>query len=107
MTTFDKREEGFEGKYIHDEELRFKALARRNKALGAWAAGLMGLTGAAADDYGASLIAPEFLGAADDRVVVKVGADLKSKGVERSAQDILSMMNHLLAGAIGDIQAGR
>ena len=51
MTTFDKREEGFEKKFAHDEELRFKATARRNKLLGLWAAEKLGLTGADADAY--------------------------------------------------------
>ena len=46
MTTFDKREEGFEKKFAHDEELRFKAMARRNKLLGLWAAGILGKSGA-------------------------------------------------------------
>ena len=51
MTTFDKREEGFEKQFAHDEELRFKANARRNKLLGLWAAELMGLKGEAASNY--------------------------------------------------------
>ena len=51
MTTFDKREEGFEKKFAHDEELRFKANARRNKMLGLWAAEKLGLTGADAEAY--------------------------------------------------------
>ena len=53
MTTFDKREEGFEKKFAHDEELRFKANARRNKRLGMWAAEKMGVTGPAAEAYAA------------------------------------------------------
>ena len=43
MTTFDEREQAFEKKYAHDAEMQFKAEARRNKLLGLWAAGLMGL----------------------------------------------------------------
>ena len=62
MTTFDKREEAFEAKFAHDEELRFMAIARRNKLLGAWAAGLMGMKGAEAGAYAATLIEPDFLG---------------------------------------------
>jgi hypothetical protein len=107
MTTFDKREEGFEAKFAHDEELRFKALARRNKLLGAWAAGLMGKKGPEADAYTASLIAPDLLGEANDRVVVKIVADLKAQGIERSAQDVLGKMMDLLAKAIADIESGR
>src|SRR5919112_5415398 len=56
MTTFDKREEGFEKKFAHDEELRFKATARRNKLLGLWAAEKMGLSGPAADAYAKEVV---------------------------------------------------
>ncbi|MFI5013292.1 MAG: DUF1476 domain-containing protein [Hyphomicrobiales bacterium] len=107
MSTFDKREEGFEAKFAHDEELHFMALARRNKLLGAWAAGLMGKKGSDIDAYAASLIRPDLLGQTDDRVVLKVVADLKAQSVERSAQDVLGKMKDLLAKAIADIEAGR
>ena len=59
-TTFDKREEGFEKKFAHDEELRFKASARRNKLLGMWAAEKMGLTGAQAEAYAKEVVMAEF-----------------------------------------------
>jgi hypothetical protein len=107
MTTFDKREEGYEAKFAHDEELRFKALARRNKLLGAWAAGLMGKKGSDADAYAQSLIAPDLLGRNDDRLVLKVVADLKAQGIERPAQDVLGKLKDLLVKAIADIEAGR
>jgi hypothetical protein len=106
MTTFDKREEAFEAKFAQDQELRFKAVARRNKLLGAWAAGLMGKTGAEAGAYAATLIMPDLLGAGTDKVVLKVVADLKAEGIERSPQDILAKMSELLAKAIADIEAG-
>ena len=60
MTTFDKREEGFEKKFAHDEELRFKANARRNKLLGLWAAEKLGLTGDAADAYAKEVVMADF-----------------------------------------------
>lgn len=106
MTTFDKREEAFEAKFAHDEELRFKSLARRNKLLGAWAAGLMGKKGADADAYATTLIGPDFLGATNDRMVLKIVADLKAQGIERSPQDILAKMSDLLVKAVTDIEAG-
>lgn len=56
MTTFDKREQGFEAKFAHDEELMFKATARSNKLLGLWAAGQLGLTGDAAAGYATALV---------------------------------------------------
>jgi hypothetical protein len=107
MTTFDKREEGFEAKFAHDEELRFLALARRNKLVGAWAAELMGKKGSNAEAYAASLIEPDLLAHKDDRLILKIVADLKAQGIERSAQEILSKMKDLLAKAITDIEAGR
>jgi hypothetical protein len=107
MTTFDKREEGFEAKFAHDEELRFLALARRNKLLAAWAAKLMDREGAEADAYAATLLAPDLLGHDDERLVRKVVADLKARGIERSAQEVLSKSNELLARAVSDIEAGR
>jgi hypothetical protein len=107
MTTFDKREEGFEAKFAHDEELHFLALARRNKLVGAWAAGLLGKKGPDADTYVASLIAPDLLGQNDERLVLKVVADLRAKGIERSAEEVSSKMKDLLAKAVADIEAGR
>jgi len=107
MTTFDKREEGFEAKYAHDEELHFRALARRNKLVGAWAAELMGKKGEEADGYQATLLAPDLLGKADDRLVLKVVADLKAQGVERSATEVAGKLKDLLAKAITDIETGR
>ena len=56
MTTFDKREEGFEQQFAHDEELRFKATARRNKLIGLWAAEKLGLTGTEAESYAKSIV---------------------------------------------------
>ena len=67
MTTFDKREEGFEKKFAHDEELRFKANARRNKLLGLWAAEKLGLTGDAANAYAKEVVMADFEEAGDAR----------------------------------------
>ena len=56
MTTFDKREEGFEKQFAHDEELKFKATSRRNKLLGLWAAEKLGRTGPDADSYAKEVV---------------------------------------------------
>ena len=88
MTTFDKREEGFEKKFAHDEELRFKANARRNKLLGLWAAEKLGLTGAAAEAYAKEVVMADFEEAGDDDVFRKVRKDFDAKGVAQSDQDI-------------------
>src|SRR5437763_1171919 len=105
MTTFDKREEGFEKKFAHDEELRFKANARRNKMLGLWAAEKMGLAGDAANVYAKEVIMADFEEAGDKDVLHKVQKDLAAKGVALSEQDVRGMMTELMEKAIADIKA--
>ena len=78
MTTFDKRQEGFEKKFAHDEELQFKANARRNKLLGLWAAGLMGVSGADAEAYARSVVIADLEEAGDGDVIRKVLADRRA-----------------------------
>src|SRR3954463_16298676 len=107
MTTFDKREEGFEKKFAHDEELRFKANARRNKLLGLWAAEKLGVSGAAADAYAKEVVMSDFEEAGDDDVFRKVRKDFDAKGVAQSDQDIRKTMNDLMAQAIDQIKAGK
>lgn len=101
MTTFDKREEGFEKKFAHDEELRFKALARRNKLLGMWAAGLLGKTGPDADAYAKEVVIADLEEAGDEDVVRKLVKDLAGKGV--SDQQIREKMNELLEQAAAQV----
>ncbi len=103
MTTFDKREEGFEKKFAHDEELKFKANARRNKLLGIWAAELLGKTGADADAYAKEVVLADFEEAGEEDVARKVIADLAAKGV--SETDVRAKMNELLATAVAQIQS--
>ncbi len=104
-TTFDKREEGFEKKFAHDEELKFKAYARRNKLLGLWAAGELGKSGPDADAYAKDVVLADFEESGDDDVVRKVAADLKAKGI--GEEQIRSKMQELLAEAVAQIQAGK
>jgi hypothetical protein len=106
MTTFDKREEGFEKKFAHDEELRFKANARRNKLLGLWAAEKMGLSGPAADAYAKEVVVADFEEAGDDDVFRKVRKDFDAKSVAQSDQDIRKAMIDLMAQAIEQIKTG-
>jgi hypothetical protein len=106
MTTFDKREEGFEKKFAHDEELRFKANARRNKLLGLWAAEKMGLSGSAAEAYAKEVVVADFEEAGDDDVMRKVRKDFDAKGVSQSDQDVRKAMTDLMALAIDQIKAG-
>ena len=80
MTTFDKREEGFEKKFAVDEELKFKANARRNRLLGLWAAGKLD-SPAEADAYAKDVVAADFEEAGEEDVFRKIRQDLDAKGV--------------------------
>jgi len=106
MTTFDKREEGFEKKFAHDEELRFKASARRNKLLGLWAAEKMGLAGPAAEAYAKEVVMADFEEAGDDDVFRKLRKDFDARAVAQSDQDIRKAMTELMGQAIDQIKAG-
>lgn len=108
MTTFNKREEGFEKKFAHDEELRFKATARRNKYLGLWAAEKLGLSGEEADAYAKTVVLADFEEPGEDDVYRKVRADFDAKGLSAiSEQDIRHAMNELLAKAVEEIKSGK
>jgi hypothetical protein len=104
MTTFDKREEGFEKQFAHDEELRFKATARRNKLLGKWAAEQLGLSGADAEAYAKDVVMADFEEAGEDDVFRKIRADFDAKGVKVSDEDIRKQMHQLLAQAVLEVK---
>jgi hypothetical protein len=106
MTTFDKREEGFEQQFAHDEELRFKATARRNKLLGLWAAEKLGLRGAEADSYALSVVMSA-IEDTDHDVMRKIRKDFDAKTVAQSDHQIGRQMTELMAKAISDIKAGK
>src|SRR5712675_2358433 len=97
MTTFDKREEGFEKKFAHDEELKFKAEARRNKLLGLWVADKLGITGPAADAYAKEVVAADFEEAGDADVFRKVRKDLDAKKIALSDADLRHKMDELMS----------
>ncbi len=100
-TTFDKREEGFEKQFAHDEELRFKAMARRNKMLGLWAASLLGKSGADAEAYAKEVVLAEFNEGGDDAVVAKLLKDLSGKADE---SQVRAQMQTLLAQAVEQVK---
>jgi hypothetical protein len=102
MTTFDKREEAFEEKFAHDEELRFKATARRNKMLGLWAAEKLGLTGSEAEAYAKEMVMVDFAEGPHD-VFCKVRQDFDAKGVVQSDHQIRRTMEELMAKAIFEV----
>jgi hypothetical protein len=100
MTTFDKREEGFEKKFAHDEELLFKASARRNKLLGLWAAEKLGLSGPAADAYAKEVVIADFEEAGDQDVFRKIRKDFDDKKVALSDAELRATMDTLMAQAV-------
>ena len=104
MTTFDKREEGFERKFAFDEELKFKAEARCNRLLGLWAAEKLGITGEAATAYAREAVAGAFASGGEKAVVARIAGDLSAKGI--TEDDIRRQMTELLAQAIAQVKAG-
>jgi hypothetical protein len=105
MTTFDKREEGFEKKFAVDAELKFKAEARRNKLLGLWAAAKLGIAGDAANAYAKEVVAADFEDAGD--ALHKVLKDLAAKGDAITEAELRVKMSELMAEAVAQVQAGK
>ncbi|MDB5515494.1 MAG: hypothetical protein JWQ17_2252 [Tardiphaga sp.] len=106
MSSFDKREEGFERKYALDEEQKFKAEARRNKLLGLWVAEKLGITGDEANAYAKEVVAADFEEAGDGDVLRKVIKDLGAKNVAITEQQIRVKMDELMAQAVMQVKAG-
>jgi hypothetical protein len=107
MTTFDKREEGFERKFALDEEQKFKAEARRGRLLGLWVAEKLGLSGNAAASYAKDVVAADFTEPGDADVVRKVMTDLGAKGVAITEQELRAKMDELLAQAVVQVKTGQ
>jgi len=106
MTTFDDREQAFENKFAHDEELEFKAVARRNRMLGLWAAGLMGLEGDHLEDYAKVVVKSEVEHPDDEDVLRKVWKDLSASGAKLTEGAVRAKMDELLAIARDQIKSG-
>ena len=99
MPTFEDREKEFEAQFKHDQELRFKVTARRNRMLGVWAAQRMGLSGAAVEEYAKSIVNAEFEKGGGKHVVEKVVADLVAKGHSVTAAQVQFELDHFAAQA--------
>jgi hypothetical protein len=104
MSTFDKRQKGFENKFAHDAELEFKAGARRNKLLGMWAAEIICMCDAEDKDYAKEVINYDFEEAGDEDVFRKIRGDFDTKKIDQSDHQIRRTMDELMATAIGQIQ---
>ncbi len=106
MTNMKDRQESFERKFALDEEQRFKAIVRRNKLLGLWAAEKLGKSGADAEAYAQEVVKSDFEEAGDHDVFRKVRKDFDAAGVEQSDHQIRRTMDELLATAAEQVKNG-
>jgi hypothetical protein len=106
MTTFDKREEGFEKKFALDEEQKFKAEARRDRLFGSWVAEKLGLTGEALRDYAKEVVAADFEEAGHGAVIRKVTKDLAAKGIAITELQTRQKLDEFYAEAVAQVKAG-
>jgi len=106
MSKFDEREKDFEARFKHDQELAFKVTARRNKLLGLWAAGHLGLTGAAAEAYAKDVVAADFNRPGDGDVIEKVATDFAAKGVKLGEPAIADELKRCAVEAKKQIMTG-
>ena len=105
MTTFEDREKGFERKFAHDEELKFRATARRNKLLGLWAAEKLGLAGDEAQAYAREIVKADLAEPGEEDVFRKVRSDFDAKGIAESDHQIRRVMGELMAAAVSQIES--
>jgi hypothetical protein len=99
MTQFDDRQRAFESKFAHDEEMKFRLVARRNRLLGEWAAAKMGLSEEETSSYAKDVIRADFEEAGDEDVIRKVLGDITAAGVETSEAEIRETLDHKTAEA--------
>ena len=104
MTTFDDRERSFEKKFAMDQELKFKAEARRNRLLGQWAAAKLGLSGSDVEDYVKAVRKADLAEKGDQDVKRKIRQDFEAKGVNVSEAELSRMMGEFLATAVSSIE---
>ncbi|MCH7943178.1 MAG: DUF1476 domain-containing protein [Proteobacteria bacterium] len=105
MSGFKKRKQDAENRFKHDQELEFKANARRNKLLGLWAAEQMGISGDAADDYAKEVVVSNFDRPGDEDVLEKVLKDFTDKGLDISASRLRKEMDSLMETARAQVHS--
>ncbi len=107
MTAFDDRRNAFEKQFAHDEDLRFKATARRNKLFGLWVADRLGKTGEDAEAYAKSVVLADFEEAGDGDILRKVGKDLDGAGKSTGEAELQAKLIELTERAIQEVKEGR
>ena len=105
MTTFDDRERGYEAKSAHDEEMEFKAQARRDRKLAEWAGARMGLSGGDLGDYVTAVWRADLKHPGDEDVYDKVMADLQARGATVSGAELRAKMTELMAESRRELAA--
>jgi hypothetical protein len=105
MTTFDEREKSYEKKFAMDQELQFKAESRRNRLVAQWAAGKMGLTGTAVDDYVKAVRRADLLEKGDEDVFRKLKQDLSDKGVSVTDKELRKTLADFMHTAVQQIES--
>ena len=103
MVSMSDREKAFENKYAHDQEKRFRVIARRNKLTGQWAAGLLGKTDI--DAYAKEVVAADFEEAGDEDVIRKVAADFSAAGLAAGEAEVRAKLAEMLPVAMEQIEA--
>jgi hypothetical protein len=99
MSSFDDREKGFEAKFARDQDVEFRAIARRNRLLGEWAARQMGLSEAETESYAKDVVRSDFEQPGDEDVLRKVFGDLQGAGLSTSESEVRRKMDELMAEA--------
>ncbi len=107
MTTFDEREHAYEAKFARDEELSFKAKARRDRRFGAWVATQLGLTGAPAEDYAIKVVRADLAHPGDKAIIETVLADLKSQGLATDERKLKVKLIDLMEEAVAELEANK
>jgi hypothetical protein len=107
MTTFDERQKGYEKKFAHDADLKFRAESRRNKTVAEWAGAKLGLTGEALQAYIKDVRRADLAEKGDDDVIRKVQGDLTAKGIKVEDVEIRAVMAEALAKAVVEIESAK
>lgn len=98
MTIFDRREEGFEAKFAHDQEQEFKVKARRNRIVGLWAGEQMGYDDKKCTKYAENIFEGS-IDSSDQKIIDRIFSDLENAGIDIKKEEIQKQLNVALEEA--------